>query len=242
MPLNPESTYLVTSLTGVLGLVDGADKFISFGGSATFIVRCPSLGGQQLTDAIALVKSDPKGWMKRLAEFQMALTASVQMGIAFSKSSNPLIAVLPDFPSIALAQIGGVISTASPSTSGGVEKGAYFLATTGDFLGSILASLAGWVKKFVGDALDTILPDGMKMDDIIAKFKAIKLQSMFAFGVTSQKIGFFPAAHYRPVAVVPGAVRAIWLWLLGQPRPRVDPVQHVQAGWRVGVCQGKQVV
>jgi hypothetical protein len=47
------------------------------------------------------------------------------------------------------------------------------------------------VKLFVGDALDTILPEGNKMEDIVNKMKGIKLESMFAFSVTSQKIGFF---------------------------------------------------
>lgn len=173
----------------VLGLADGANKFISFRGSATFIVRFPSLCGQHLIDAAQVVKSDPSGWMTKIADFQMALTATVSMSVSFSKSSNPLVAMLPDFPSIRVALLSGIISTATRS---GVEQGAYFLATTGNSLGSILANLASWVKLFVGDALDAVLPDAWKMDTIVGKMQSsIKVESMFSLAFSSKRIGFF---------------------------------------------------
>ena len=176
--------------SSALGLDEDSSKYFTFEGACTFIVRFPTLSGQKLTDATGMVKKDNKSWMKKLTEFQVAIVAHISLGLTFSQSSNPLIAVLPDLPPFKLAQISGLISTVDSSISG-VDKGAYFLVTTGNLLGSILASLAGWVKLFVGDALDTILPDGWKMDDIVAKMKAIKLESIFAFSVTSKKIGFF---------------------------------------------------
>jgi hypothetical protein len=188
---------LAKQFAGLLGLVEGADSFIAFGGAAKFIVRFPTLSGDKLTSAIDTVKKDheqpagtKKTWMQKLTEFQVAIVANIEMAISFSQSTIPFVSILPDFPAINLAQISGLISTVDPKISG-VDKGAYFLASGGNFLGSLLVSIAGWVKLFVGDALDVLLPDGYKMDDIIEKLKTVKLDPMFAFSVTGAKMGFF---------------------------------------------------
>ncbi len=140
---------LGAQFSGVLGLSDDSSKFFVFEGACTFIVRFPTLGGNELTAATDEVKKDNKGWMqkiKKLLEFQVALVAHVTLGFTFSQSSNEYIAVLPDFPPIKLAQISGLISTVDPKISG-VDRGAYFLVTTGNLLGTILANLAGWCVR-----------------------------------------------------------------------------------------------
>ena len=73
----------------------------------------------------------------------------------------------------------------------GVAKGAYFLATTGNFLSGILGSLASWLQAVMGSALDTILPKDWKMDDIVRKMYSMGSTSMFALSVTAEKLGFF---------------------------------------------------